>query len=111
MTDDYAKPDEFTLTLDPADWALVSFYARKKRQRPAEIMHWMINLYTNADRRFDTGLFLDFVRNELMADLPTSVARDRLLRQAVQYTKDRHLADETTASQATLVTKRRKPTR
>jgi hypothetical protein len=98
----------FTVTLDPVDWALVAYYAKKRSRRPEETVQWMVNLYTNADRRFDPEDFLAFVRAELLPMVESRPVRDRLLRQAVRYAKGRHQADETTASSVQPLARRRR---
>jgi hypothetical protein len=68
----------------------------------------MLGMYTNSDRSFDPNEFMMFVRDEILPTIEDRAVRDRLLRQTVQYAKSRHLAEETTASTAHVVPRKRK---
>ncbi len=100
MGRDSRRDDDFSIDLDPVEWALVSYYGNKRGRRVDEVVKWMINLYTTSDRRFDPNDFMDYVRNEVLPSMENRSVRDRLLRQTVRYAKSRYLADETTASSA-----------
>lgn len=108
MGHDSRCDDDFSIGLEPVEWALVSYYGNKRGRRVDEVVKWMINLYTTSDRRFDPNDFMDYVRNEVLPNMENRSVRDLLLRQTVRYARSRFLADETTASTARPPTRRKR---
>ena len=102
------RNDDFSINLDPVEWALVAFYGKRRNRSVDEVVKWMMGLYTNSDRTFDPNEFMMFVRDEVLPNIEDRAVRDRLLRQTVQYAKGRHLADETTASTAHVLPRKSK---
>ena len=100
MTHGHGTDRQFAIQLQPAEWALASYYAHRRHKDRDGVVGGMISRYANADHGFDPKEFIAYVRNELLKDEEEQSVRDLVLRQAVSYAHGRHLADEPTATLA-----------